>query len=321
MSKGFRPGGGGTALFSGYSQSPECGHRALAFLADRVGEEFLGEVRVVARLERAGAGDVDQGARVFVAEVVELGRDLVLAFLGRRLVPVVVVDDPGRDLAVADRGDDALVVVVALGVVGEAFEPGLRGLFAVELLDRADDRDEVGLRRGDRQLALPLRLGEVEDRGRQFVGGDQVGVVDHDGLARGDSDPVPGRRAVPRGDFVEGRGIDLGEQFVAGEQFQRRRVLGEEDVGGGGVSLLLDLAGETLVLAVADLHLGAVLLFEAFDQSFGHRFVLGAVEGQRAPRAGRAAPHPAAAKLAKMPRKRAPSRRRSIRELTKPPRD
>ena len=228
---------------------------------------------------------------------------------------------PARDLAVVDGGDDPLVVVVVLGVGGEAFEPGLRGRFAVELLDRADDRHEVGLGGRDRQLALPFRLGEVEDRGRQFAGRDQVRVVDHHGLARRDSDPVPGRRAVLRGHFVQGRGIDLGEQFLAGQQFQRRRVLGQDDVGGGGVSLLLDLAGEPLVLAVADLDLGAVLLFEALDQRFGHRFVLGAVEGQRA---ARASPTRTAAsgggKRRRCRGKGRRSQRRLIRELTKPPR-
>ena len=81
----------------------------------------------------------------------------------------------------------------------------------------------------------------------------------------------------------------LASSSLLGQQFQRRRVLGQEDVGGGGVALLLDLAGESLVLAVADLDLGAVLLFEALDQRFGHRFVLGAVEGQRAARVRRGA--------------------------------
>jgi hypothetical protein len=91
---------------------------------------------------------------------------------------------------------------------------------------------------------------------------------------------VPGRRAVLGRHLVQGRGIDLGEELLAGEQFQRRRVLGQDDVGGGGVALLFDLTGEPLVLAVADLDLGPVLPFEALGQGFGHRFVLGAVEGQ-----------------------------------------
>ena len=131
--------------------------------------------------------------------------------------------------------------------------------------------------------SLPFHcgLGEVEDRGRQFAARDELRVVDHRRLARGDTDPVPGRRAVAGGHLVQRRRIDLGEQSLADEQIQRRRVLGQEDVGGGGRPLLLDLAGEALVLAVADLHLGAVLLLEALDQSFGHRFVLGAVQDER----------------------------------------
>ena len=124
----LQPGRRSTALFSGYSQSPRASSRPARFPRDEDGEELLREVLVIARIEHAGAGDVDERARVLVAEVVELRVDLVRASL-RRLVPVVVVDDAGGDLAVLDGRDDALVVVVALGVVGEAGQPllGRRG--------------------------------------------------------------------------------------------------------------------------------------------------------------------------------------------------
>ena len=83
-------------------------------------------------------------------------------------VPVVLIDHAGGDVAAVDGGDDRLVVLVDLGVALEPGEPPGGRRLAVLRDDGADDRREVGVGRGDRDLALPLRLREVEQRARQL---------------------------------------------------------------------------------------------------------------------------------------------------------
>ena len=113
--------------------------------------------------------------------------------------PIVVIDNPSSDLTLFDSRDDTLVVVVKRGVLLEPVQPVLGGCRPVELDDRAHDWLEVGLGRGDCQLALPGRLTDVEQGTRQLRIADHLRVVDERRLAGRDADPVLIGRIEPRG--------------------------------------------------------------------------------------------------------------------------
>ena len=71
----------------------------------------------------AGAGDVDQRARIVAGEEVVADRE-VLALLGELLHQVVVVDEADLDLAGSHGREDRVVAVVDLRLVGlDALEP------------------------------------------------------------------------------------------------------------------------------------------------------------------------------------------------------
>ncbi len=105
-------------------------------------------------------------------------------------VPVVLVDEPAGDVAAVDRSDDGLLVLVDRGVALEPVEPRGGGLLAVRGDDRADERGKVGVGRGDRDLALPLGLGKVEDRSGQLRRADLRRVVDEAVHPQRHPDPV-----------------------------------------------------------------------------------------------------------------------------------
>ena len=208
---------------------------------------------------------------------------MLAADLVAQAVPVVVVDEAGGDLALVDGGDDQLVVVVDLGVALDALEPGqsaaaLPRRCAIEVMQRL----EVGLARGDRDLALPLRRGEVEQRGRQ------VAVLDAGSCCR----PAPrrGPRRRPRRACGELSALGTAFSVAAGtvasspalcERLQGRRILGEEDVGGRARALLDDLIRERRLVGRANRDLDAGLLLEVGDELRDGLLVLAAVDRER----------------------------------------
>ena len=84
-----------------------------------------------------------------------------------KAVPVVLVDDPASDVAAFTA---ATTASSSWYVRAFRFSPASHvggALLAVAGDHGADDRREVGVERRDRDLAFPLRLCEVEDRGGQ----------------------------------------------------------------------------------------------------------------------------------------------------------
>ena len=104
--------------------------------------------------------------------------DVARSELGLHPVPVVLVDHAEGDRAPVDLVGDGLVVGVDVAAgVGLDARPARRRLgLAVGVGDRGDDGLEVGLARGERQLALVLGVGELQHRGRQLRLADQVGL-------------------------------------------------------------------------------------------------------------------------------------------------
>ena len=111
---------------------------------------------------------------------------------------------PVSALAGVDRLEDDVVAVVHLAVVLEALQPLLGRVLALEREHRAHDRLEVGAGRGERDPALPLRLGEVDERGGQLVLLHLAGVVDEHRRPGGEAGPAAVVGAVLRRDLVEG---------------------------------------------------------------------------------------------------------------------
>ena len=99
-----------------YSSALLSASRSLRLGAGQVLDEALGVLGLVGGGEHAGAGDAEEGARVLVAEVVQLGVVADEAVLGLVAVPVVVVRDADRDLALVDGLHDRGVARVDLGV-------------------------------------------------------------------------------------------------------------------------------------------------------------------------------------------------------------
>ena len=94
---------------------------------------------------------------------------------------------------------------------------------------------------------------EPEGRGRQLGLLDDVLVVGDDAGAAGDADPAAFGVAVARRHPVEDVLRQLGQQPGFGDGGDRPRLLGEEDVGGGGVALLDQGRGEVGGFGEADL--------------------------------------------------------------------
>ena len=130
---------------------------------------------------------------------------------------------------------------------------------------------------------MPCHSGEAEihDRGGQLVGGQQRAVVDEHGRAGGDAGPVALGGPELRGDLLQRRGLERGEQPAVRDQRHRRRVLGDEDVGGRGRALGDDLVGELAVVAVAHHHANARARGEVLHPLLGQVLVLRVVERDR----------------------------------------
>ena len=169
-----------------------------------------------------------------------------------------------------------------------AVQPAQRGLLAVAAHERGDDRLEVGLLRGQRQLALELRVGEVLDVGGQLGGLDQLRVVDDHADPGRHPGPVALRRAVLSGRQPERGGLDRGQQALVLEQFERRGVLGEEQVRGGARALGGDLVGQRVLVVAAHVDGDTGLVLERLHQRLGGLRVLPAVQRQGRARAGSA---------------------------------
>ena len=100
---------------------------------------------------------------------------------------------------------------------------------------------------------------------------------------------VPSGGAEGGRDPVEGRGGELAEASGLGHRAQRAGVLGEEQVGGGGVTLGDELGGQLAAVAGAELDLDAGLLGELVEDPLDEGLVAAAVERERL---GAGAPEP-----------------------------
>ncbi len=204
----------------------------------------------MARLQHRGPGDVDEVARVPGGVVVQRGGH-VAAFRTAQAVPVVVVDRPERALPGVHLRGDGLVVRQLAPVFLQPLQPGFGGRLALELDDRGDQRLEVRLGRGEGELALVAGVGEFEDRAGQLRRLQLGGVVDEHRDPSGDPHPDALRGVVARGDGAQ-RGRRGGrQQPVLTQRFQRRGVLGVEDVGRGLGALLDDLVGQRRLVVAA----------------------------------------------------------------------
>ena len=169
---------------------------------------------------------------------------LVSAFFHAQPRPIIIVDDPGRDRAPVDRGDDPFVIVEDHGVVVQAFEPFERGRTPFHRHDRPDQRQEISVGRRDRDFAFPFRLRQIEQGRRQGRLLDHAGVVGQHVFAGENADPIAGGAAVLGRHAGQRRGSDFRQQPLLRQQFELWRILGEENVRRRRPSLLHELAGE-----------------------------------------------------------------------------
>ena len=190
-------------------------------------------------------------------------------------VPVVVIDDPRRRLSGLDRGDDPLVVVVALGVAREAGQPALGGRGAVELGDRRDDRLEVCSSPAPAP-APPSRRG-WQDRGSSAAAARPAAAWVVDQRRRG-ATPRPSRRPAshrelecPPASRPAGARADPSRTAAPAAVSSRSGTRGRR-----GRALLHELIGQLGLLAGAHAHVDSGLLRELRHQPVG-----------RAARAGR----------------------------------
>ena len=92
-----------------------------------------------------------------------------------------MVHEPEIDLTRGRGLDDGRVLLVLLRVVGgEVEEPLPRRLVSLGEPHRRDERLERRVRRGDAYPSFPPRVREREDRIRDLVLGEGIGVVDED---------------------------------------------------------------------------------------------------------------------------------------------
>ena len=127
--------------------------------ADQEGQELLGLGLVLARLQHRRPGHVDDVAGVAGREVGDQRVHLGRAVLRSHPVPVVLIYHAKGDGSLVDLGRDRLVIRVDVpGRVGlDRRQPLERGGLAVGAIIGGDDGLEVGLLRGQGQLALVLR--------------------------------------------------------------------------------------------------------------------------------------------------------------------
>ncbi len=197
-------------------------------------------------------------------------------------IPVVLVDQPAGHVPAVDRGDHSLLVLVDLRVALEPGEPVGGGLLPVSGDHGADKRREVGVGRGDRDLAFPLRLRKIEDRSRELGRRELCRIVHEAVHAERHSDPVAGRRPVPGRDLAEGRRAQLAQTPVLVQGHELRRVLGEIDVRRGSAPLLEDLVGKDDAVVRPHSHRDPGLLLERRHERLCELGVLAVVEDDRA---------------------------------------
>ena len=132
---------------SGYSKLWLWARISCPWLADQEGDEPLGGGLLPARGEDAGAGHVDDVARVPGGEGGDGRMHVGRPHLGPLAVPVVMVDDRRSRRAPVDLVDQRLVVreEVAPGVGLDARQPGGRRRRAVGRCDGDHEGVEVGL--------------------------------------------------------------------------------------------------------------------------------------------------------------------------------
>lgn len=140
----------------------------LGAVAEEVLDEGQGGSLVLGAGEQADASDVDQCAG-FAGIRVGVGRREVRVLV-QEAEQVVVVDQPDVDFAIADclhlRG--VLGELLHL-VVDHGAQPLRRGLVAVDLPHRRDKGLEGPVGRRPADATPPLRLGQVEDGGRDII--------------------------------------------------------------------------------------------------------------------------------------------------------
>ena len=145
---------------------------------------------------------------------------------------------------------------------------------------RGDERLEAAVRRRPAEPALPVRVGEVEDRRRQVGLGQVAGVVGDDASPTADARPRAVRRPVAGIDEGEDVIGELRQPVLGRERPEGAGVLGEEDVGGAVVALLEDRRGELGGAAVADLDVDPALLLEAGEDRADELLAAAAVDDE-----------------------------------------
>ena len=199
-----------------------------------------------------------------------------------------MVDEADLDLTRGERREDGVVAVVDLRLVGlDGLEPGLRFGLAFEHPEGRDERLERRVRGGPADLALPRRIGVIDDRCRQVGLVQCARVIGDDTGASGDADPHALRRTVARINQVERGSGDRRKATLRGDCTKRAAVLREEDIRRRGVALLEDRRGELCRPGVLDLDVDTRLGPEALDERSDEGLTSSRVDRQRAGQAYR----------------------------------
>ncbi len=205
-------------------------------------------------------------------------------------VPVVLIDDPQRDLTAVDLVGERFVVRVRVAArVGlDRLQPAEGSLFPIGAGDGGDDGLEVRLAACETDPTAPLGVGQLHGGRGQVAGSEQRGVVHHDAHPSRDAHPPP-VRCVEAGRRVgQGGGFDRREKALGSQILQRRRVLRIEDVGRRVRAFRHDLVGQDILVIGAQTHADAGGALEGRHQGLGRLDVLAAVHGQGVPRRGAA---------------------------------
>ena len=173
------------------------------------------------------------------------------------------------------------VVVEDHGVVVQTLQPIERGRAPFQGDDRADQRQEIGVGRRNRDLSFPFRLGQIEQGGGQRRLLNHAGIERQHVFARQNADPIAGGPAVLRGHVGQRRRSDFRQQPLLRQQLEFGRVLGEENVGGGRRSFLHELAGQLRTFAGMNLDVDPCFLGERLGQQVDGLLMLRGIERQR----------------------------------------
>ena len=221
-------------------------------------------------------------------------------------VPVVLVDDPGRDVSAVDGRDDRLLVLVdarvpLAGPRARRPPPSRRG-------SRSPHRRSAG---SPSRAARPRPCRATPaSRGRGSTPG-AAPPAPASGRRRGCSRGAPSQPTVPRASgrrpAPAARATWRGgaRSAVLLEVHQLGRVLGQIDVGRGRAALLQDLVGEHDAVVRPHVNVDTGLLLECGDQRPGQLEVLAVVEDDRDP--CRRSPRSAAARRRQRPPRSRPA--------------